>query len=136
MSDPTSAPAAAAAGFLRTVDFAAAAARPLSERFTQRLIDVDSGATSCVISYIRTPPGGGSPRGLHTHEVDQHFYVLEGEMGIRIRDDEFVAGPGTLVYFPAGVPHQNWNVGTGVTVHLAINSPLPPADAPREQPVR
>ena len=30
-----------------------------------------------------------------------------------------------MVYFPAGVPHRNWNDGKEPTVHLAIQVPSP-----------
>jgi mannose-6-phosphate isomerase-like protein (cupin superfamily) len=39
---------------------------------------------------------------------------------------EFEAGPGSLVVFPAGVPHRNWNAGDVATVHLSFNTPVPP----------
>jgi mannose-6-phosphate isomerase-like protein (cupin superfamily) len=109
--------------YVRTVDFAAINAAP--DRYTQRLIDHDSGGQTCSINCIKTPAGGGSPAGMHTHEVDQIFYILSGEMGVEIEGTEYSCGPGTLVVFPAGVPHRNWNAGTEPTVHLAFNTPLP-----------
>jgi hypothetical protein len=33
------------------------------------------------------------------------MYVLEGQLRLRVGDDEFVAGPGTWVWQPRGVPH-------------------------------
>ena len=33
------------------------------------------------------------------------MYVLEGQIRFRVGDDEFVAGPGTWVWQPRGVPH-------------------------------
>ena len=116
--------------YIRQVDMAALAGTPDSERASVRLIDRDSGGATAQISYIRTPPGGGSPRGIHTHEVDQHFYIISGTMQFNVDGDEFEGGPGSLVYFPAKVPHQNWNAGTEPTVHLAINTPLPPEGKP------
>jgi quercetin dioxygenase-like cupin family protein len=99
------------------------------------LIERESGATACMISYIRTPSGGGSPAGRHVHDVDQHFYVLSGVMSIEVEGERFEAGPGSLVWFPAGVPHMNWNEHDEPTVHLAINAPLPPAGLPFARPV-
>jgi len=112
--------------YLRHVNFSALDAAAPSERVSQRLIDRDTGATACMISYIRTPAGGGSASGMHFHEVDQHFYVLEGVLRIEVAGRTFDAGPGSLVHFPAGVPHKNWNEGDEPAVHLAINAPLPP----------
>lgn len=110
---------------LRSVDVKALATTPISERVSQRLIDRESGGKACSVAYVRTPPGGGSPAGLHVHAVDQHFFVIEGVMKIEVDGNSFEAHPGSLVYFPAGVAHRNWNDGPVPTVHLAINAPLP-----------
>jgi quercetin dioxygenase-like cupin family protein len=43
---------------------------------------------------------------LHVHQrEDEGFYLLEGEIRFRKGDDEFIAGPGTLVWLPRGVAH-------------------------------
>lgn len=112
------------------------AMRASAERWTQRLLDRTSGATSCTVSCIKTPPRSGSPEGLHTHAVDQIFYVLEGTMSIEVEGTAYEAGPGSLVVFPAGVPHRNWNEGEGPTVHLSITAPLPDPALPFATPVR
>jgi mannose-6-phosphate isomerase-like protein (cupin superfamily) len=119
--------------YLRKVDFAQLAA--VQERAVQSLLDRDSGATSCSVNCIKTPPGEGSPAGMHTHAVDQLFYILSGTMSLDIAGEGHVAGPGTLVVFPAGVPHRNWNGGVEATIHLAFNSPLPELGAPFARPV-
>jgi mannose-6-phosphate isomerase-like protein (cupin superfamily) len=119
--------------YLRKVDFAHLAA--VDDRVVQRLLDHDSGATSCSVNCIKTPPGDGSPAGLHTHAVDQLFYILSGTMNLEIADRSYTAGPGTLVVFPAGVPHRSWNGGSEATIHLAFNSPLPAQDEPFARPV-
>ena len=116
--------------YLRTVDQAAMAAAGAETRFSQWLLDHDSGGRHCSINYIRTPAGGGSPAGMHTHVVDQIFYILDGTMNLEIEGTEYEAGPGTLVVFPAGVPHRNWNGGSQPTVHLAVNAPLPDPNVP------
>ena len=38
--------------------------------------------------------------------------ILGGTMSLEIEGQPYTAGPGTLVVFPAGVPHRNWNGGT------------------------
>jgi mannose-6-phosphate isomerase-like protein (cupin superfamily) len=118
--------------YLRTVDFAELEAA--HERLVQPLLDRDSGATTCSVNCIKTPPGEGSPAGMHTHVVDQLFYILSGRMNLEIAGREYIADPGTLVVFPAGVPHRNWNGGTEPTVHLAFNTPLPSPDEPFARP--
>lgn len=121
--------------YVRRVDRAALQAAPPRERFSQWLLDHTSGGQHCSINYIRTPAGGGSPAGMHTHVVDQIFYILEGTMNLEIQGTEHQAGPGTLVFFPAGVPHRNWNGGNEPTVHLAFNVPLPDPSEPFARPV-
>ena len=119
---------------IRTVDFAAL--RAAADRHTQRLLDRASGGTTCQITCVKTPPSSGSPEGLHTHDVDQIFYVLEGTMSIEVDGRAREAGPGSLIVFPAGVPHRNWNAGHEPTVHLSIAAPLPEAGAPFARPVK
>ena len=67
---------------------------------------------------------------MHTHVVDQIFYILSGTMNLEIDSTAYEAGPGTLVVFPAGVPHRNWNGSTEPTVHLAFNVPMPDPNVP------
>ena len=121
--------------YVRKVDEAALAAAGPDERFSQWLFDHTSGAKHCSINWIRTPAGGGSPAGRHTHVVDQIFYILSGTMSVEIEGKRYDAGPGSLVVFPAGVPHRNWNGGSAPTVHLAINAPLPDPEEPFARPV-
>jgi len=113
---------------IRTVDFAAL--RASTDRHTQRLLDRASGGTSCQITCVKTPPASGSPEGLHTHDVGQIFYVLEGTMSIEVEGQTREAGPGSLIVFPAGVPHRNWNAGQEATVHLSIAAPMPKEGEP------
>jgi quercetin dioxygenase-like cupin family protein len=112
--------------YLRQVDVGVLQDLPADARFSQKLIDHSNGGQNASVAYIRTPPGGGSPRGLHTHDWEQIFYILEGTMSIEVEGERMEAGPGSLVVFPAGVPHRNWNNSAAPTVHLAVNTPLPP----------
>jgi mannose-6-phosphate isomerase-like protein (cupin superfamily) len=121
--------------YVRTVDFAAINASGPDERLSQALFDHKSGAKTCTINCIKTPAGGGSPAGMHTHDVDQIFYVLSGTMSIEIEGKQYDCPPGSLIVFPAGVPHRNWNGGTEPTLHLAFNTPLPDPNVPFAKPV-
>ena len=115
---------------LRSHIQAALKSQSSGERFTQDLIDARSGGTNVMVRYVITPPEGGSPAGLHIHDFEQLFYILDGIMNIEIDGRQFEAKPGDLVVFRQGVPHRNWNGGKSETVHLAINSPLPDPDRP------
>ncbi len=48
--------------------------------------------------------GFGPPLHVH-HREDEGMLVLEGEIRFRQGEEEFVAGPGTLVWGPREVPH-------------------------------
>lgn len=49
---------------------------------------------------------------LHVHySDDEAWHVLEGALRFRLRDSEFVAGPGSTVLIPAGLPHTFGNAG-------------------------
>jgi quercetin dioxygenase-like cupin family protein len=67
-------------------------------------------------------PGRLVPPHMHSRE-DEMFYTLEGEVWVRIGDQEFCVGPGTYVFAPRGVPHAVWNMGPQPTRSLNIFSP-------------
>jgi mannose-6-phosphate isomerase-like protein (cupin superfamily) len=48
--------------------------------------------------------GFGPPLHVH-HREDEGMFVLEGEIRFRRGTDEFIAGPGTLVWAPREMPH-------------------------------
>lgn len=68
-----------------------------------------------------------APRTLvipHVHEREDEFsYVLEGEIGARIGDEELIVGPGTYVLKPRGIPHTFWNPTDRPARLLEIISP-------------
>jgi quercetin dioxygenase-like cupin family protein len=49
---------------------------------------------------------------LHTHErEDEISYVIEGQVGVQIGDRVEIAGPGSVIFKPRGIPHAFWNAG-------------------------
>jgi quercetin dioxygenase-like cupin family protein len=64
----------------------------------------DSGGALGVLEGRFFEEGYGPPLHVHSRE-DEVMYVLEGRIRFRRGDDEFVAGPGTWVWQPRGVPH-------------------------------
>ncbi len=58
----------------------------------------------------------------HTHE-DEFSYVLAGEIGARIGDQEILATPGSYIVKPKGMPQTFWNAGTKPARLLEIISP-------------
>ena len=116
--------------YVRKIDFAAMDHSDANQRFIQGLLDHTSGASTCSINCIKTPPGAGSPGGMHFHDVDQIFYILSGTMSIEVEGQRHDCSGGSLIVFPAGIHHRNWNEGAEPTVHLAFNVPLPDPDVP------
>jgi quercetin dioxygenase-like cupin family protein len=110
---------------VRPVDFAKINGLGPDERSSQKLINHATGGVNAEVSYVVTPPGQGSPRGPHVHQWEQIFYLLEGTMMIAVEDEQQRVEAGSLIVFPAGVRHCNWNESDARTVHLSINTPLP-----------
>jgi hypothetical protein len=67
-------------------------------------------------------PGRLVPPHVHSRE-DEIFYVLEGELGVRIGDQEFQIGPGSCVFAPRSIPHAVWNMGTQPNRGLSLFLP-------------
>jgi len=51
-------------------------------------------------------------------------------MGIEIEGKQYDCPPGSLIVFPAGVRHRNWNDSSGPIVHPAFNTSLPDPNVP------
>ena len=68
------------------------------------------------------PRSLAAPMHTHRHE-DEYTYVLEGEVGVQIGEEDLVARPGDLVFKPRGVPHAFWNAADEPARALEIISP-------------
>ncbi len=69
------------------------------------------------------PPGSPGPRPHIHRRHEETFYVLEGELTIRVGSRKIVAPAGSFVVVPRGVVHQPSNPGTQPTKVLIIFSP-------------
>ena len=68
------------------------------------------------------PQGFATP--LHVHrDVDEGFYVIEGELTIWAGDDVTVLNAGDFVLAPRGVPHTIKNTAAGDTHMLVTSTP-------------
>lgn len=67
---------------------------------------VPAATTGGELSLMRMTcrPGGEPPRHVHTQE-DELFYILEGDVCFEIGGRRQLAGPGSSVHAPRGVPH-------------------------------
>ena len=69
------------------------------------------------------PPGSPGPRPhLHRHH-EETFYVLEGELTVRIGPRKIKAPAGSFVVVPRGIVHQPSNPGAQSTRVLLVFSP-------------
>ena len=60
----------------------------------------------------------------HVHETeDDAFYILEGELVFTADDEDVVAGPGTFVLVPPGVPHTFANRGDAPARFVNVHAP-------------
>lgn len=63
-----------------------------------------------VVLEMTLPVGSAPP--LHVHDnLDDTWYILEGQMVVRCGDDQLVAGAGHWVSMPRDVPHTFRVVG-------------------------
>jgi mannose-6-phosphate isomerase-like protein (cupin superfamily) len=84
-------------------------------------VDATGGAATFVIHPL-APRALGSLVHTHKHE-DEWSFVLEGEVGVELGDEEFVARAGDLVMKPRGVPHAFWNAGDAPARLLEVITP-------------
>lgn len=87
-----------------------------------KVLGDDTGGAYSVVEHDLQPGALGAP--MHTHrDVDEVSYVLEGEIGALIGDEEVHAGPGAFVLKPRGIPHTFWNSGSTPAKLLEVISP-------------
>ena len=80
----------------------------------------DTGGAYSLIEVNVT--GGGPPQHIHKAE-EEAFYVLEGEVNIKIGDRTIRGTVGSFVLIPRGTVHTFWNVGSTPAKLLVIFSP-------------
>ena len=95
---------------------------PVGGRMVIKVRDEDTnGAYSMYDNTI--PPGSPGPRPhIHRHH-EEAFYVMEGELTVRVGPRTIKASAGSFVVVPRGVVHQPSNPGTQPTRFLLIFSP-------------
>ena len=72
---------------------------------------------------VRSEPGGVAPP-LHLHSRHaEYFFVLTGELTLRLEDREVRAGPGTWVHVPPEVVHTFSVTGDSRAHFLDIHAP-------------
>lgn len=56
------------------------------------------------VTEITMPAGAKGPP-LHTHEFDEAFYVLDGELTFQLGDEQGTRGAGEVAFALGGIPH-------------------------------
>jgi mannose-6-phosphate isomerase-like protein (cupin superfamily) len=86
-----------------------------------------NGLESAFLVYTRMAAGARA-KGLYTLPVDHTYLVLAGKLNVQLGTDQFVISPDTLVFVPAGVPHQVWNAGSEPVADFQVFAPAPSRD--------
>jgi quercetin dioxygenase-like cupin family protein len=95
---------------------------PIGGGMVVKLRDEDTaGAYSVYDNTI--PPGSPGPRPHIHRQHEETFYVLEGELTVRVGSRKIVAPAGSFVVVPRGVVHQPSNPGMQPTRVLLLFSP-------------
>lgn len=95
---------------------------PIGGRMVAKLRDEHTGGAYSIHENT-IPAGSPGPRPhLHRHH-EETFYVLEGELTVRVGPRRTQAPAGSFVVIPRGVVHQPSNPGTEPTRVLLIFSP-------------
>jgi quercetin dioxygenase-like cupin family protein len=82
----------------------------------------DTGGLLTVAEDVIGPRTPGPP--LHVHdEMDEMFYVLEGEFLVQVGGDRHVLVAGCFAWVPRGVPHTFANVSDRPTRGLGLYVP-------------
>jgi mannose-6-phosphate isomerase-like protein (cupin superfamily) len=79
--------------------------------------------TSRSQAAVMTIKPGGDAGPEEEHSGDQIIYIVEGEALVRVKDQEYTAGPGTLLTIPARTRHYVKNPGAQPVFFLTVYAP-------------
>ena len=94
----------------------------MSTRTPNVLLRNEESAGVVAVIEVASPPGFKGPP-LHHHRFDEAFYVLEGELTFRLRDEVFTRRAGELAFAPHDVPHTYANHSDAPARALIICTP-------------
>jgi quercetin dioxygenase-like cupin family protein len=81
----------------------------------------ETGGHVSVIEIVVPPHSAGPP--LHTHDFDEAFYLLEGELIFQLEEALVTKGAGELVFAPRNVAHALANHSDAPARYLLICTP-------------
>jgi quercetin dioxygenase-like cupin family protein len=70
----------------------------------------ETGGEAVLVETIVRANGFVATAHVHPHQSER-FEVLQGRLGLRVGDDELLAGPGDVATVAPGTPHRFWNAG-------------------------
>jgi quercetin dioxygenase-like cupin family protein len=79
-------------------------------------------AKGCSVFIFSAAPGFDTGAHYHT-KIEEIFYVLEGELTLRVGDRVVQGGPGTFMFVPMGAAHSFGNHGSNPARMLLITAP-------------
>ena len=92
----------------------------VGDTYTVTISGEDTNGRFCLID-MHIPPGGGP--GLHRHDFEETFILLEGEMEATFRGEKTTVRAGETLHIPANAPHKFHNVSSKPVRLLCICSP-------------
>jgi len=92
----------------------------VGDTYTITVSGEDTGGRYCVID-MHVPPGGGP--GLHRHNYDETFLVLDGEIEVTFRGSKTTARAGDTATVPSNAPHKFHNAASDPARLICICSP-------------
>jgi quercetin dioxygenase-like cupin family protein len=92
----------------------------VGDTYTILLSGEDTAGRFCLID-MHVPPQGGP--GLHRHDFEETFILLDGEIQATFRGQNKIVRAGETLHIPANAPHMFRNVATGPARLLCIGSP-------------
>ena len=80
-----------------------------------------SGGHLSMVEIVVPARSAGPP--LHTHDFDEAFYMLAGELIFQIEDELFTRGAGEIAFAPRNVPHALANHSDAEARYLLVCTP-------------
>jgi quercetin dioxygenase-like cupin family protein len=81
----------------------------------------ETGGQISVTEIVVPPHNPGPP--LHTHDFDEAFYLLEGELLFQVEEAVVSKGAGELSFAPRNVPHALANHSDAAARYLLMCTP-------------
>jgi len=74
------------------------------------------------VTEIVVPPHSTGPP-LHTHDFDEAFYLLEGELVFQVEEARVTIGAGEIIFAPRNAPHALANHRDAPARYLLVCTP-------------